>query len=107
MSKLSDYLEKHKIDPRRVLVASKKLEALKPEDRAIRLARTRARKGDEKAKEAAAHKPRSGKPVSATTLDRALAGGNLSGPARGRITRAVNAVLAQKSKGEVGAGELF
>jgi hypothetical protein len=107
MSKLSDYLDKHKIDPRRVIVASKKLEALRPEDRVIKLAKTRARKGDEKAKEAAAQKPRSGRTVSKATLERALAGGSLSRVAKVRIARAVNAVLAQKGKGEVSAAELF
>ena len=39
MSKLSDYLKKNKIDARRVVAASKTIEGLRPEDRAIRLAR--------------------------------------------------------------------
>jgi len=39
MSKLSDYLKKNKIDARRVVAASKSIEGLRPEDRAIRLTR--------------------------------------------------------------------
>ena len=107
MSKFKDYLGKKKVDPRRILVASKKLEALRPEDRAIRLARHQARKGDEKAKEAAATKPRSGRAVSQPTLDRALRGDKLSSATRARVLRAVNAVLAQKKKGEASAADLF
>ncbi len=107
MSKLGDYLEKHKIDPRRVLAASARIEALKPEDRAIRLARKRAKNGDEGAKELAAKKRRSGRPVSPPTLNRALAGGALNGRARARVVRAVNAVLSHKSKGEAKLSDLF
>ena len=107
MSKLNDYLQNQKIDPRRLLVASRDLEALRPEDRSTRLAKKRAKGGDESAKEAAAKERRSGRPVSRPTLDRALAGGSLSSAAKTRIVRAVNAVLAQKKKGEVALRDLF
>jgi hypothetical protein len=107
MSKLSDYLQKHKIDARRLLPASKQLEALQPEDRKIRLARVMAKDGDEKAKELAAKRRRSGRALSKPTLARAIAGTKLSRRARGRIVRAVNAVLAHKTKTEAKATDLF
>jgi hypothetical protein len=107
MSKLNDYLQNQKIDPRRLLIASRDLEGLRPEDRATRLAKKRAKGGDESAKEAAAKERRSGRPVSKPTLDRALAGGALSPAAKTRIVRAVNAVLVQKKKSEVALRDLF
>jgi glutamate synthase domain-containing protein 2 len=107
MSKLNDYLQNQKIDPRRILVASRDLEALRREDRTVRLAKKRAKGGDESAKEAAAKERRSGRPVSKPTLDRALSGGAVSSAAKTRIVRAVNAVLAQKKKGEAALRDLF
>lgn len=107
MSKLNDYLKQQNIDPRRLLIASRDLEALRPEDRATRLAKKKARGGDESAKEAASKKPRSGRPVSEPTLARALAGDAVSGAAKTRLLRAVNAVLAQKKKGEASLRDLF
>jgi hypothetical protein len=109
VSKLSDYLQKHKIDARRVVAASKGIERLQPEDRKIRLAREQAKGGDETAKELAAKQRRSGRSVTRPTIERAVAGKPLTRKARGRITRAVNAVLALKSKGktEAKASDLF
>jgi hypothetical protein len=109
MSKLSDYLKKHKIDPRRVVAASKELEALRPEDRKIRRAREAAKGGDESAKELAAQKRRSGRALSRPAIARALAGSTVTRKTRGRIVRAVNVVLAHKTKGkgEAKAADLF
>lgn len=111
MSKLQDYLKQQKIDPRRLLAASHKLEASRPEDRVTRLAKKKAKGGDEAAKEAAAKKPaHSGKPLSAPTLDRALAAESstaISGAAKTRILRAVNSVLAAKKQPEVTLRDLF
>ncbi|HEX2678301.1 MAG TPA: hypothetical protein VHM19_16725 [Polyangiales bacterium] len=111
MTKLADFLKKQKIDSRRVLVASKELEQLRREDRVIKLAKKTAKSGDEaakeKVKETAAKKPRSGRPVSGPTLARALAGGSVSGAAKTRITRAVNAVLTTKKKNEAALRDLF
>lgn len=107
MSKLQDYLKNQNIDARRILAASHELEALRPEDRATRLAKKRAKGGDETAKEAAAKKPRSGKPLSRPTLDRALAGGPISGAAKTRLLRALNVVLSTKKKGEAALRDLF
>ena len=107
MSRLSDYLQKHKIDPRQILAASKRLEALQPEDRAIRLAHEQARNGDETKKELAAKKRRSGRPVTKPTLDRAIGGKPLSRRARVRVERAVNAVLVHKKKTAAKSADLF
>jgi len=66
-TKIEDFLKEKKIDPRRILVASAEIERLHPEDRAIRLAKRKARKSEDaatKKKEGlAAKKPRSGRPV--------------------------------------------
>jgi len=109
MSKLSDFLEKNKIDTRRLLASSRRIENLRPADRVIKLARRRAKGASptEQDKTLAADKPRSGRPVSPASLTRALAGGVLSAKTRARITRVVNAVLAQKKKKEVSSSELF
>jgi hypothetical protein len=103
VSKLSDYLQKHKIDARRVVAASKGVERLQPEDRKIRLAREQAKAGDEAAKELAAKKRRSGRALSHPTIARALAGETLTRKSRARVVRAVNAVLASKTKGKTEA----
>lgn len=111
MTKLADFLKKQKIDARRVIAASRDLEQLRREDRVIKLAKKAAKAGDEAAKEAAkevaSKKPRSGRPVSAPTLSRALEGGALSGAAKTRIVRAVNSVLTTKKKNEVTLRDLF
>jgi hypothetical protein len=111
MSKLSDYLGQHKIDSRRLLVASQDIDALRPEDRAIRLARAGAKDGDEKAKERAQavadKKRRSGRVISQPALRRALGGQPLTRKARARIVRAVNTVLGKKGKNAATAADLF
>lgn len=111
MSKLQDYLKQQKIDPRRLLAASHKLEASRPEDRVTRLAKRKAKGGEESAKEAAAKKPtHSGKPLTQPTLDRALAtekSGTVSGAAKTRILRALNSVLTQKKQPEASLKDLF
>ncbi|MEY4582874.1 MAG: hypothetical protein RL701_7577 [Pseudomonadota bacterium] len=107
MSKLQDYLKQQNVDPRTLLAASHDIEALRPEDRKTRLAKKRAKGGDEASKEAAAVKPRSGKPLSRPLLDRALAGGPVSGAAKTRVLRALNIVLGKKKKGEAGLRDVF
>lgn len=107
MSKLADYLKKQKIDPRRVLIASRHVEALRPEDRAVRLARVLARGGDEGAKELAQKPCRAGRPVTRPLLARSLKGETVSRGARKRLLRAVNAILTQKKKPEASVADLF
>lgn len=110
MSKLSDFLEKEKVDPRRIVVASRKLERPRDEDRAIRLARVKVDKGadNESLKELAGKKPRTGRPLTLPTVNKALAGKPLGRRTRQRFVRAVNEVLKQKNKStEVTASDLF
>ena len=110
MSKLKDFLTKNKIDSRRLLVASKDLEQLRPEDRKVRLAKRTAKAGGDvpdAVKELAAKERRSGRAVTPATIRAALTGEAVSGPAKTRILRALNAVLTQKKKGEVALRDLF
>jgi hypothetical protein len=107
MSKLADFLKKHKIDQRRVIAASHALESLQPQDRRVRLARVQAKAGVESAKELAAQKRRSGRPLSGPAIRKALGGGVLPRRARGRLLRAVKAVVAKKSKVEAKPADLF
>ena len=108
MSKFADAIKAHKIDPRRIITASSKLEKLRPEDRALRLARAKAKKSEEK-KEGAEKpkKPRSGRPVTAPAMAAALAGKSLSGPQKTRILRAVNHLLEKKKAAAVDLKALF
>lgn len=109
MSKLNDYLESKKLDTRKVLATSKRIEALTPEDRRIREARKRVKSGkpSDAQKELAGKKPRSGKPVTAPLMKRALGGEAVSAAAKGRILRAVNQVLETKKAGTAELGDLF
>jgi hypothetical protein len=107
-SKFKNYLSEKKIDPRRVLVASTKIEKLKVEDRGIRLAKRQAKGAPEdKKSEAASKKPRSGRPITDRAMTAALSGAALSGPQKTRFLRAVNIVLEQKKLGTVELTELF
>jgi hypothetical protein len=110
MTKLAEYLQTKKIDPRRLLAASHAVDALRDEDRAIKLLKRRAKGGDEaaKGKLEGKRKPRSGRTLSRPALDAALAGKPVSGPSKSRILRAVNAVLAKrKDGGEATFRDLF
>ena len=110
-SKFSQFIADNKIDPRRIIAASKSIEALRPEDRRTRLAKRNA--GDDKPAAAAADadakpgKPRSGRPVNAVLLRRLEAGGKVSGPAKQRIVRALNHILAARKKDAVELRTLF
>ena len=109
MSKLSDWMTKNKVDARRVVAISKDLEGHRREDRALKAlrAKVKAGKAGDDEKEKAKQKPRSGKPVSTPTLEKAMRGATIPGPAKTRIIRAVNAILTQKKKGEVQLKDLF
>lgn len=105
MSKFSDFVSEKKINPLRVLAASAKLETLRPEDRAIRLARRN--KGEKKESEAPAGKPRSGRPVTHRAIDAAMQGKGLTGPQKTRILRAVNRILEQRKQDPIELRALF
>jgi hypothetical protein len=109
-TKIQDFLQEKKIDPRRILVASTEIERHRPEDRAIKLAKWIARKSEDAAKKKeglAGKKPRSGRAVTQRTLTAALVGKPLSGPAKHRILRALNRVLSQKKQEPVEIGAIF
>ncbi len=108
-SKFAQFLSDNKIDPRRVAVASREIERLRPEDRAKRLARSKAKKSESKPAEGAEKpsKPRSGRPATGRLLDAANAGKAISGPSKSRLLRAVNRVLEQKKKSATDLKSLF
>ncbi len=109
MSKLKEYLAKEKIDTRQLMATSKRIEKMTAADRKVRLARKKVAGGKptDAEKETAQMKRRSGRKLSAPALQRALAGEKLSKGAKKRVVRAVNAVLAQKKKGEAKHDDLF
>jgi hypothetical protein len=108
-TKFAAFIASQKLDPRRILSASRKLEGLRPEDRTIRLNKRRARAAE--APEAAGtketRKPRSGRPVTHRALQAALTGGTLSGPTKTRILRALNLLLDQKKQGSIELRTIF
>ena len=108
-SKFAQFLADNKIDPRRIAAASRELERLRPEDRAKKLARRTAKKGDAKPAEGAEKpgKPRSGRPATGRALSAATAGKVVSGPTKSRLLRAVNAILEQKKKSATDLKSLF
>ena len=100
-SRFSEFLSTEKIDPRRLLAVSRKIERLRPEDRQIRLKRRLNKGKDAPAADAAAAppvKPRSGRAVTPRQLSLATSGGALSGAQKTRLLRAINHVLEQKKK---------
>lgn len=108
-TKFADFLKEHKIDPRRVIAASAQLERLRPEDRAVRLARKAAKKKEDSSdeKKEAGPKPRSGRPVTERLVTAASTGKVVSGPAKSRLLRAVNRILEQKKQELVDLRALF
>jgi len=107
-SKFAKLLADKKIDARRLVAASHKLETLKHEDRVIKLGKRKAKGGGEEGsapKET--RKPRSGRPVTQRAIEAALKGSPLPGPTKSRILRAVNAILAQKKQEPVDLRALF
>lgn len=106
-SKLSAFLSENKINPKRLIVASRQIERLRPEDRAIKLKQTQARKSEDGKKAEGLGKPRSGRTVTVVSLDRALGDQPISGPQKTRILRAVNRILEQQKKDAVVLDSLF
>ncbi|MEM7449323.1 MAG: hypothetical protein AAF355_13905 [Myxococcota bacterium] len=108
MSKFADFLSNHKIDRRRLLATSRRIEKLRPEDRIVRMARTKVRRGSdqEELKTVASKQARSGKPVTPLLLNAAILGQPVSSKAKKRILRALNAILEQKG-GESASSELL
>jgi hypothetical protein len=106
-SKFAQLLSAKKIDPRRLLVVSAKLERLTREDRTIKLAKRRAKGGDGEKAEKETRKPHTGRPITQRSLDAALSGKPLSGPVKTRFLRAINHVLEQKKQEKVELKAVF
>jgi hypothetical protein len=105
--KFAQFIKQAKLDPRRIIAASHKLERLLPEDRAIKLNKRKARAAEGENVPKETRKPRSGRPVTQRAMDAALSGGAVSGPTKTRILRAVNHLLEQKKKEKVDLKALF
>lgn len=105
-TKFEQFLKDKKIDPRRVLVASRQVERLRPEDRAIKL-RKRSGKAAEGEGDKTVAERRSGRTVTPRLLAQATAGQPISGPAKTRLLRAVNRLLEQKKQSAVDLKTLF
>lgn len=113
-SKFAQFLKDNKIDPRRLLVASRGIERLQPEDRKLKHEKRKAKasasgqpaaaEGEEKKAPA---KPRSGRPVTSRVLEAATEGKAIAGPAKNRLLRALNHVLTQKKKSAVDLRAIF
>jgi hypothetical protein len=107
-TKLSQFLTSKKLDPRRIMAASHKLETLTREDRTIKLVKRLAKKAEDQPKEPKeTRKPRSGRAVTPRAMATALQGGTISGPTKQRILRAVNHLLEQKKQEKVELKTLF
>jgi hypothetical protein len=108
-TKFAQFLKDNKIDPRRVLSVSKRIERLQPTDRKLKFAKRKPKDGDAKAAEGdkKAEKPRSGRPVTPRLLEAASIGKPVAGPAKTRLLRAVNRILEQKKKPAVDLKAVF
>ena len=107
-TKFAQFITTKKLDPRRILAASHKLESLTLEDRVIKLGKRKPKEGEEaKAKTGEVQKPRSGRPVSQRAMDAAMKGGTVSGPTKSRMLRAVNYLLEKKKQEKVQLKTLF
>jgi len=105
-SKFQTFLNEKKLNPKRLLAVSHKLETLRKEDRTLKLERLKNKKAEGGEKKDVA-KPRSGRPVTERAMSSALKGGAISGPTKQRILRAVNYLLEQKKQEKVDLKALF
>jgi hypothetical protein len=114
-TKFAEFIESNKIDPRRLIIASRQIERLQPDDRRLRLSRKQSKGSEQPKKPAAADgadqaapaKPRSGRPVTRPLLDKVAAGKPVPGAAKTRLLRAVNRILEQKKSDPVDIRALF
>jgi hypothetical protein len=104
-SKFAEFIETKKIDTRRIVLVSQRIERLRPEDRALKLKKRKGAAPAEGAEKPG--KPHSGRPVTQVLIDRVKAGKPVSGAAKTRLLRAVNTVLEQKKQAPAQLKELF
>jgi hypothetical protein len=109
-TKFAQFIQDNKIDPRRIVAVSKRLERLQPEDRKLKTAKKQS-KGEGAApadgEKKAPQKPRSGRPVTFRLVSAASVGKPVAGPAKTRLLRAVNRILEQKKKAAVDLKAVF
>lgn len=109
-SKFAQFLDNNKIDTRRLLAVSRRIERLKPEDRAIKRSKSKAKGAAPAAAAEGAEKPKkptSGRPITERLVEAAQAGKPIAGPAKTRLLRALNAILAQKKQDAVDIRAIF
>lgn len=110
-TKFAQFLKDNKIDQRRILSVSKRIERLTPEDRKLKFAK-KQKKGEgapaaAEGEKATPSKPRSGRPVTPRLIEAASVGKTVAGPAKTRLLRAVNRILEQKKKAAVELKAVF
>lgn len=109
-TKFAQFIQDNKIDPRRLVVTSKRLERLRPTDRRTKLVKSQAKASGKPAAEEGEkklEKPHSGRPVTPRLVQDASAGKRVSGAAKTRLLRAVNRVLEQGKKSPIDLRALF
>ncbi len=108
-TKFDEFLQTHKIDPRRLIASSRQIERLRPEDRAARLTarKNRKKESDGEAAEGEKAKRRSGRTITPRLITSAQSGKAVSGPAKTRLLRAVNRLLEQRKQDAVDIRALF
>lgn len=108
-TKFAQFIQDNKIDPRRLVATSKRVERLTPTDRRTKLAKSQAKASGKPAEdgEKKLEKPHSGRPVTPRLIQDATAGKRVSGPAKTRLLRAVNRLLEQGKKSPVDLRALF
>lgn len=104
-SKLETFIAENKINRHQLLAVSRKLEALRPEDRALKLAKRKGAKEEEK--KTVAGKPRTGRPLTVVALDKIFAGKEVTGPTKTRVLRAINTILERRKQNKVELVALF
>jgi hypothetical protein len=109
-SKFAQFIQDNKIDPRRLVATSKRMERLTPTDRRTKLLKSQAKASGKPASEEGdkkLEKPHSGRPVTPRLIQDASGGKSVSGAAKTRLLRAVNRVLEQGKKSPVDLRALF
>lgn len=108
-TKFAQFIAAKKLDPRRIIAASHKIERLQPEDRGIKLRKRQAKAAGDAADKATkeTRKPRSGRPVTPRAIDAAVKGTPISGPTKTRLLQAINKLLEQKKQEKVDLRVLF
>lgn len=111
MGSFQQFLNDKQISQETLLRLSRQLEAHTDEDRTLARKRADKRRGtdtkDKPYAELGLGKPRSGRGISAQQLSAALGDQPLSPRVRGKLVRAVNAVLTKKGGGAVDSKALF